>query len=80
MDLSLKAVEDYDKLYYAASSRAIGDWVLGMNATRLYTLKYGRENQVLSMGGATQPGNGGQSFFGNRKLRSQTILGVTNDL
>lgn len=52
---NLKAAEDYDKLYYAASSRAIGDWVLGMNATRLYTLKYGRENQVLSIGRVQTP-------------------------
>lgn len=47
--------EKYDNLYYAASSRAIGDWLLGMNATRLYTLKYGRDRQVLSIGRVQTP-------------------------
>ncbi len=47
--------EEYDNLYYAASSRAIGDWLLGMNATRLYTLKYGRDRQVLSIGRVQTP-------------------------
>ena len=46
----LRPAEDFDNLYYAASSRAIGDWLLGMNATRLYTLKYGGYKQVLSVG------------------------------
>ncbi|MGY6650152.1 DNA topoisomerase 3 [Wenyingzhuangia sp. IMCC45574] len=47
--------EKYDNLYYAGSSRAIGDWLLGMNATRLYTLKYGRDKQVLSVGRVQTP-------------------------
>ncbi len=47
--------EKYDNLYYAGSSRAIGDWLLGMNATRLYTLKYGRDRQVLSVGRVQTP-------------------------
>ncbi|NIJ44689.1 DNA topoisomerase-3 [Wenyingzhuangia heitensis] len=47
--------EKYDNLYYAGSSRAIGDWLLGMNATRLYTLKYGRDRQVLSIGRVQTP-------------------------
>jgi len=47
--------KEYDQLYYAASSRAIGDWLLGMNATRLYTLKYGRDRQVLSIGRVQTP-------------------------
>jgi DNA topoisomerase-3 len=42
-------------LYYAGSSRAIGDWILGMNATRLYTLKYGGFKQVLSIGRVQTP-------------------------
>lgn len=51
----LQPASDYDKLYYAASSRAIGDWLLGMNATRLYTLKYGGYKQVLSVGRVQTP-------------------------
>lgn len=51
----LKEGSDYDLLYYAGSSRAIGDWLLGMNATRLYTLKYGGNNQVLSIGRVQTP-------------------------
>lgn len=51
----LKKAEDYDQLYYAGSSRAIGDWLLGMNATRLFTLKYGGNKQVLSIGRVQTP-------------------------
>ncbi|MGQ8338470.1 DNA topoisomerase 3 [Sunxiuqinia sp. A32] len=47
--------EDFDKLYEAGSARAIGDWLLGMNATRLYTLKYGQNKQVLSIGRVQTP-------------------------
>ena len=52
---NLKNSEDYDNLYYAGSSRAIGDWLLGMNATRLYTLRYGAAKQVLSVGRVQTP-------------------------
>ena len=52
---NLKNGANYDNLYYAGSSRAIGDWILGMNATRLYTLKYGGYNQVLSIGRVQTP-------------------------
>lgn len=52
---SLKPSSDYDPLYYAGFSRAIGDWLLGMNATRLYTLKYGKDRQVLSVGRVQTP-------------------------
>ncbi|WP_152287406.1 DNA topoisomerase 3 [Flavicella marina] len=52
---NLKNGEDYDLLYYAGSSRAIGDWLLGMNATRLYTLRYGAQKQVLSVGRVQTP-------------------------
>ena len=45
----------YDNLYMAGLSRACGDWLLGINATRLYTLKYGRERQVLSIGRVQTP-------------------------
>ncbi len=51
----LKSAEQYDTLFHAGSSRAIGDWLLGMNATRLYTLKYGRDRQVLSIGRVQTP-------------------------
>ncbi|MFT4678617.1 MAG: DNA topoisomerase-3 [Flavobacteriales bacterium] len=51
----LKNADEFDNLYYAGSSRAIGDWLLGMNATRLYTLKYGGYKQVLSIGRVQTP-------------------------
>ncbi len=51
----LKDQEDYQPLYLAGLSRAIGDWLLGMNATRLYTLKYGQNRQVLSIGRVQTP-------------------------
>jgi DNA topoisomerase-3 len=52
---NLKPAENYDNLYYAGFSRAIGDWLLGMNATRLYTLKHGGYKQVLSVGRVQTP-------------------------
>lgn len=57
---NLKDQKDYEPLYLAGLSRAIGDWLLGMNATRLYTLKYGnnrygRNAQVLSIGRVQTP-------------------------
>ena len=51
----LKDQEEYKPLYLAGLSRAIGDWLLGMNATRLYTLKYGQNRQVLSVGRVQTP-------------------------
>ena len=52
---SLKDQSEYNPLYIAGLSRAIGDWILGMNATRLYTLKYGQNHQVLSIGRVQTP-------------------------
>ena len=52
---SLKDQSEYQLLYVAGLSRAIGDWLLGMNATRLYTLKYGQNRQVLSIGRVQTP-------------------------
>ena len=52
---NLKPSEQYDNLYYAGFSRAIGDWLLGLNATRLYTVKYGGYKQVLSVGRVQTP-------------------------
>lgn len=51
----LRPQADYDNLYYAGLSRAIGDWILGMNATRLYTLKYSLPGNVLSIGRVQTP-------------------------
>ena len=52
---NLKDQDEYLPLYEAGLSRAIGDWLLGMNATRLYTLKYARNRQVLSIGRVQTP-------------------------
>ncbi len=52
---NLKPAKQYDNLYYAGFSRAIGDWLLGLNATRLYTVKYGGFKQVLSVGRVQTP-------------------------
>lgn len=52
---TLKDQDNYQPLYLAGLSRAIGDWILGMNATRLYTLKYGQNRQVLSIGRVQTP-------------------------
>ena len=52
---SLKPQEQFDNLYYAGLSRAIGDWILGMNATRLYSLKYSAPGNVLSIGRVQTP-------------------------
>lgn len=51
----LKDQSEFQPLYEAGLSRAIGDWTLGMNATRLYTLKYGQNKQVLSIGRVQTP-------------------------
>jgi len=52
---NLKPSADFDNLYYAGLSRAIGDWILGMNATRLYSLKYSEPGKVLSIGRVQTP-------------------------
>lgn len=52
---NLKPSATYDNLYYAGFSRAIGDWLLGINATRLYTVKHGGYKQVLSVGRVQTP-------------------------
>lgn len=51
----LKDQKEYQSLYIAGLSRAVGDWLLGINATRLYTLKYGQNRQVLSIGRVQTP-------------------------
>lgn len=52
---NLKEGAEYDTLYAAGNARAIGDWLLGMNATRLYTVKYGKGRAVLSIGRVQTP-------------------------
>ena len=52
---NLKDQSEYQSLYLAGLSRAIGDWLLGINATRLYTIKYGQNRQVLSIGRVQTP-------------------------
>ena len=52
---NLRPQSDFDKLYEAGAMRAIGDWLLGINATRLYTLRYGQNKQVLSIGRVQTP-------------------------
>ncbi|EDO28677.1 predicted protein, partial [Nematostella vectensis] len=52
---NLEDAVNYDNLYYAGYSRAIGDWLLGLNATRLYTVKFGGYKQVLSIGRVQTP-------------------------
>lgn len=52
---NLRPQVDFDNLYYAGLSRAVGDWILGMNATRLYTLKYSEPGKVLSVGRVQTP-------------------------
>lgn len=53
---NLKPQDDYQSLYEAGLCRAIGDWLLGMNATRLYTLKYRQgQGQTLSIGRVQTP-------------------------
>lgn len=51
----LRPASDFNNLYAAGSARAIGDWLLGMNATRLYSLKYGNGKSVLSIGRVQTP-------------------------
>lgn len=52
---NLRPQSDFDRLYHAGLSRAIGDWILGMNATRLYSLKYSEPGKVLSIGRVQTP-------------------------
>lgn len=52
---SLRPEKDFNNLYYAGLSRAIGDWILGMNGTRLYSLKYSSPGNVLSIGRVQTP-------------------------
>ncbi len=66
----LKDQQEFQSLYEAGLSRAIGDWMLGMNATRLYTLKYGQNKQVLSIGRVQTPT---LALIVNRQLEIQNF-------
>lgn len=66
----LKDQTDFQPLYEAGLSRAIGDWLLGMNATRLYTIKYGQNKQVLSIGRVQTPT---LALIVNRQLEIQNF-------
>ncbi len=66
----LKDQTEFQSLYEAGLSRAIGDWTLGMNATRLYTLKYGQNRQVLSIGRVQTPT---LALIVNRQLEIQNF-------
>ena len=74
----LKDQKEFQPLYEAGLSRAIGDWVLGMNATRLYTLKYGQNktNTIYRTGADSDSGTDSKASARNRKLHSATILGA----
>lgn len=52
---ALREGHEFDSLYQAGKSRAIGDWLLGLNATRLFTLKYAQGRQLLSLGRVQTP-------------------------
>ena len=67
----LKDASDFQPLYEAGLSRAIGDWLLGMNATRLYTMKYGQNKQVLSIGRVQTPT---LALIVNRQLEIQNFV------
>ena len=66
----LKDQSDFQSLYEAGLSRAMGDWLLGMNATRLYTIKYGQNKQVLSIGRVQTPT---LALIVNRQLEIETF-------
>ncbi len=67
----LRPQEDFNRLYLAGLTRAIGDWLLGMNATRLYTLRYGRDRQVLSIGRVQTPT---LALIVNRQLEIENFI------
>ena len=70
----LMSSKDFDTLYAAGSARAIGDWLLGMNATRAYTLRYGN--------GSTDPdvGTDCRSAESDRAIQAGNLLGGADGL
>ena len=69
--LNLKDASNYELLYHAGSSRAIGDWLLGINGTRLYTMKYGGKGVLLSIGRVQTPT---LAMIVNRHLEIQNFV------
>ncbi len=67
----LRDASDFQPLYEAGLSRAIGDWLFGMNAPRLYTMKYGQNRQVLSIGRVQTPT---LALIVNRQLEIQNFV------
>lgn len=63
--------KEFDLLYEAGKSRAIGDWILGINATRLFTLKFGKNKQTLSIGRVQTPT---LAMIVNRHLEIETFV------
>lgn len=51
----LRDASEFDTLFAAGNARAVGDWMLGINGTRLYTKKYGKEKMTLSVGRVQTP-------------------------
>lgn len=70
----LKPQKEYDNLFKAGFSRAIGDWLLGMNATRLYSLRYGGKERLLSLGRVQTPTLG---LIVNRQKEIETFKSET---
>ena len=52
---SLRDAKDFDRLFSAGNARAVGDWMLGINGTRLFTKKFARDKSVLSVGRVQTP-------------------------
>ena len=69
----LRPENELQPLYIAGLCRAIGDWILGMNATRLYTLKYAESGQVLSIGRVQSPT---LALVVNRQLEIENFVPV----
>ena len=69
----LRPENELQPLYIAGLCRAIGDWILGMNATRLYTLKYAESGQVLSIGRVQTPT---LALVVNRQLEIENFVPV----
>ena len=79
---SLRDASDFQPLYEAGLSRAIGDWLLGMNATRLYTMKYGAEPAGTFYRPCADADTGAdcKPSVGNTEFCSQAILGAEDRL
>jgi DNA topoisomerase-3 len=52
---ALESSREYDNLYHAAKCRSEADWIVGLNATRFFTVEYGQRNLLLSLGRVQTP-------------------------